>query len=99
MRVSILHELLTGGPARTSALAAQLSVKQPDISAHLALLRQRGLTRQEGNQRSAHEIVDRRTTAELLRAAAAITSARFGDDASKKLQRELRKFAESDSDS
>lgn len=51
LRLDILRELL-GGPATVSELTALMGATQPNISNHLALLRERGLVRatREGRQ-------------------------------------------------
>ena len=51
LRLDILRELL-GGPATVSELTALTGATQPNVSNHLALLRERGLVRatREGRQ-------------------------------------------------
>lgn len=88
-RVWILLELLRQGPATTSDLASRSRLSQPDLSAHLSRLTERGLIRRPGNQRTPHELVDDRATVELLRAAAGITAGRYNDAEADQLAQEL----------
>ena len=49
-RLEMLH-ILAEGPIEVGALAAQLGVSQPNVSQHLALLRNSGLVEVERNGR------------------------------------------------
>jgi DNA-binding transcriptional ArsR family regulator len=74
LRLDILRELL-GGPATVSELTALTGATQPNISNHLALLRERGLVRatREGRQMR-YEVLDPAVAA-LIEALAAVAQA------------------------
>jgi DNA-binding HxlR family transcriptional regulator len=90
-RIWVLLELLRHGPARTGALVARTPLAQPDLSAHLRKLAERGLIGQPGNQQTPYALLDEHATVDLLRAAAEVTATRYNDPSAGALAHELRK--------
>lgn len=88
-RLAILVELLRRGAASTSDLAEAIGLAQPDASAHLSKLTERGMIRREGRQRSPHELVQPVAVTAVLWGASELAHLRYNDADASLLAREM----------
>jgi len=91
-RVAIVMQLLRDGPLSTSQLAEALVLRQPDASAHLTKLTERGVIYRTGNQHSPHELVQPAAIISALWGASELARLRFNDAQTSQLARELLKL-------
>lgn len=91
-RVAILVELLRDGPLTTSQLAGAIALGQPDVSAHLGKLSERGVIRRSGRQRSPYELVQPVAITSALWGASELARLRYNDADAARLARELMKI-------
>ena len=74
LRMELLRELM-GGPATVSELTALTGATQPNVSNHLALLRERGLVRATREGRQMRYEIENPAVAGLIEALAAVADA------------------------